>query len=241
MAARWRCCPVYGFIESSRPYNEQLIRLRRDSSIKAIVIRVESGGGGAAASQEICREVARTAKFKPVVGSMGGVAASGGYYLLSPCTKIVASPASLTGSIGVILNIPDAHKLMEKLGLSMQTVQAGKLKGMGMIYRSLSEGQKENLQEMIDQTHRQFIADVARGRHMKYEQVAAIAHGGIFTGAKAKQLGLVDALGNFEDAVNLAARLGGIKGEAHPGVARGQEVLAGQPSARAGAPVPSRT
>ncbi|MCB2227423.1 MAG: signal peptide peptidase SppA [Desulfarculaceae bacterium] len=205
--------PISGIITQSRPTNELLMRLRRDSSIKAIIIRAESGGGSAAASQEIYREVARTAKYKPVIGSMGGVAASGAYYLLAPCTKIVASPATLTGSIGVIINIPDAHKLMEKIGVNMQTVRAGNLKGAGMISRPLSEAERANLQEMIDQTHRQFIADVARGRHMKYDDVAKLANGGIYTGARAKQLGLVDVMGNFEDAVLLAARLGGIKGE----------------------------
>lgn len=205
--------PIKGMILESRPVNELLMRLRRDSSIKAIIIRAESGGGSAAASQEIYREVIRTAKYKPVIGSMGGVAASGAYYILSACTKIVASPATLTGSIGVIINIPDAHKLMEKIGVSMQTVRAGNLKGAGMISRPLSEAERANLQEMIDQTHRQFIADVARGRHLKYADVAKLANGGIYTGARAKQLGLVDVMGNFEDAVLLAARLGGIKGE----------------------------
>ena len=205
--------PVTGLIVMSRPFNEQLQRLRRDPSIKAIVIRVNSGGGGAAASQEIYREVARTAKVKPVVGSMGGVAASGGYYLLAPCTKIVASPASLTGSIGVILNITDAQKLLQKLGVRVESVRAGNLKGAGMISRPLSDAERANLQEVIDQTHRQFIADVARARHMPYDKVAALANGGVYTGAKAKQLGLVDVMGNFEDAVTLAAKLAHIKGE----------------------------
>ncbi len=205
--------PVYGIIHQARPFNEELNRLRRDSSVKAIIIRVDSGGGSAAAAQEIYREVARTAKVKPVVGSMGSVAASGGYYVLAPCTKIVASPATLTGSIGVIINIPDAQKLLEKLGVRIDTVRAGDLKGAGMATRPLSPAERANLQELIDQTHRQFIADVARARRMKYEQVAVLANGGVFTGSKAKQLGLVDVMGNFEDAVMLAARLGGIKGE----------------------------
>ncbi len=205
--------PVSGLIESSEAFNEALIRLRRDDSIKAIIIRVDSGGGGAAASQEMYLEVARTVKVKPVVGSMGGVAASGGYYLLAACSKIVAAPATVTGSIGVISTIPDLHQLLEKLGVKVQILRSGDLKGAGIPSRPLSEAEKANLQELIDQTHRQFIADVAQGRHMPYAQVAALANGGIFTGAKAKQLGLVDALGNFQDAVRLAARLGGIKGE----------------------------
>lgn len=204
---------VNGLIEQSQTFNEALIRLRRDDSIKAIIIRVDSGGGGAAASQEMFMEVARTVRVKPVVGSMGGVAASGGYYLLAPCSKIVAAPATVTGSIGVIATIPDLHQLLEKLGVRMQILRSGSLKGAGIPSKALTEAERANLQELIDQTHRQFVSDVAKGRNMKYEQVEAIANGGVFTGAKAKQLGLVDLLGNFQDAVNLAARLGGIKGE----------------------------
>lgn len=205
--------PVNGLIDSSRVFNENLMRLRRDDSIQAIIIRVDSGGGGAAASQEMFMEVARTAKVKPVVGSMGGVAASGGYYLLAACTKIMAAPASVTGSIGVISTIPDLHQLLEKLGVKVQILRSGSLKGAGIPSRPLSEAERANLQELIDQTYHQFVADVAKGRHMTYEQVKALANGGVFTGAKAKELGLVDELGNFQDAVKLAARLADIKGE----------------------------
>ena len=205
--------PVNGLIESSAVFNETLIRLRRDDSIQAIIIRVDSGGGGAAASQEMYMEVARTAKVKPVVGSMGGVAASGGYYLLAACTKIMAAPATVTGSIGVIATIPDLHRLLEKLGVKVQILRSGSLKGAGIPSRPLSEAERANLQELIDQTYDQFVSDVAKGRHMKYEQVKALANGGVFTGAKARELGLVDELGNFQDAVKLAARLAHIKGE----------------------------
>lgn len=204
---------VTGLIEQSQTFNEALIRLRRDDSIKAIIIRVDSGGGGAAASQEMFMEVARTVRVKPVVGSMGGVAASGGYYLLAGCSKIVAAPATVTGSIGVIATIPDLHQLLEKLGVKVQILRSGELKGAGIPSRPLSEAERANLQELIDQTYHQFVSDVAKGRHMKYEQVKALANGGVYTGAKAKELGLVDALGNFQDAVVLASRLAGIKGE----------------------------
>lgn len=204
--------PIYGLIEYSRSYNKTLIKFRRDSSIKAIVIRVESGGGGVAASQEIYREVARTARVKPVVGSMGGVAASGGYYVLAPCNKILAMPGTLTGSIGVILNVPDAQELLKKIGLKVQTVRSGDLKGAGLPSRPLSEAERRNLQQLIDETHQQFVTDVAKARGLDRAKVAKIADGGVFSGQKAKTLGLVDGMGNFEDAVNLAAKLGGIKG-----------------------------
>lgn len=204
--------PVYGLIQYSRPFNEALIKFRRDSSIKAIVIRMESGGGGVAASQEMYREVLRTARVKPVVGSMGSVAASGGYYVLAPCSKILAMPGTITGSIGVIINIPDAHELMQKIGLKMQTVRSGELKGAGMPTRPLSEAERRNLQQLIDETHKQFVADVARARRLDPAEVAKLANGGVISGQRAQKLGLVDAIGNFEDAVALAAKLGGVKG-----------------------------
>jgi protease IV len=204
--------PIYGLIEYAQPVNEILIKYRRDASIKAVVLRVESGGGGVAASQEIFREVARLAKVKPVVGSMGGVAASGGYYVLAPCRKILAMPGTLTGSIGVIINIPDAAELLKKIGLKVQTVRSGDLKGAGLPSAPLTDKQRQMLQELIDETHQQFVADVAKARRMDFAKVAEIAHGGVFTGQKAKVLGLVDRIGDFEDAVALAAKLGGIKG-----------------------------
>jgi protease-4 len=204
--------PVTGLISSSKEFNEYLIRLRRDDSVKAIIIRLNSGGGGAAASQEMYMEVARTAKVKPVVASMGGVAASGAYYLSAACTKIVAAPATITGSIGVISTIPDLHQLLEKVGVKVQVLRSGELKGGGMLSRPLTEAERANYQELIDQTYQQFVSDVAKGRHLPVDKVKALANGGIYTGAKAKELGLVDQLGNFEDAVKLAARLGGIKG-----------------------------
>lgn len=129
--------PVTGLISSSKEFNKYLIRLRRDDSVKAIIIRLNSGGGGAAASQEMYMEVARTAKVKPVVASMGGVAASGAYYLAAACTKIVAAPATITGSIGVISTIPDLHQLLEKVGVKVQVLRSGELKG-GACFRARS-------------------------------------------------------------------------------------------------------
>ncbi len=204
--------PIYGLIEYSRPVNEILTKYRRDKTIKAVVLRVESGGGGVAASQEIYREVARLNKVKPVVGSMGGVAASGGYYVIAPSRKILAMPGTLTGSIGVIINIPDAEELFKKIGLKVQTVRSGDLKGAGLPSAPLTDAQRQMLQELIDETHQQFVADVARSRRMNFAKVSEIANGGVFTGQKAKVLGLVDHMGDFQDAVALAAKLGGIKG-----------------------------
>ena len=204
--------PVIGMIEQARPVNEVLVKFRRNPDIKAIVLRVDSGGGGVGASQEIYREVARTSRVKPVVGSMGGVAASGGYYIMAPCSKIVASPGTLTVSIGVIGNFLNAEDLFKKLGLKVQTIKSGALKGAGMPNRPLTEEQRRMLQEVMDDSHNQFVDDVAKARGLDREEVARIAHGGVFLASRAKKMGLVDSFGNFQDAVALAAKLGGIKG-----------------------------
>ncbi|MGD9124888.1 MAG: S49 family peptidase [Desulfarculaceae bacterium] len=143
---------------------------------------------------------------------MGGVAASGGYYIAAPCTKIVASRGTITGSIGVITAIPNLEGLLDKIGIKVQTLKAGSLKGAGQINRALTEPERAMLQAALDDIHRQFIEDVAKARKLPKTKVAEIANGGIFTGRRAKQLGLVDELGNFQDAVRLAARLAGIKG-----------------------------
>lgn len=203
---------VTGAITSSTSIVFALHKLRNDSSIKAVILRVNSPGGGVAASQEIYREVARTAAQKPVICSMGSVAASGGYYVAAPCTKIVASPGTLTGSIGVILSLPNLEGLFQKIGLRMEYITAGKYKGAGAPGRPLTEPQRAMLDKMIKITHDQFINDVARARKIKPEELRKIADGRVFTAQTAKGLGLVDQLGNINDAVNLAGRMAGIKG-----------------------------
>ncbi|MCB2189226.1 MAG: signal peptide peptidase SppA [Deltaproteobacteria bacterium] len=203
---------ITGAIDNPGPAMLALDKFRRDSSIRAVVLRVDSPGGGVGASQEIYREVERTAMQKPVVCSMGGVAASGGYYVSAPCTKIVANPGTLTGSIGVIATIPDLQNLFDKIGLKLQVIKAGALKGAGQPDRPLSEAERAMLQEVMEDTHAQFLNAVAKGRHMTLEQLKPVSDARVFTGRKAKELGLVDELGNFSDAVHTAARLAGISG-----------------------------
>jgi protease-4 len=141
---------------------------------------------------------------------MGAVAASGGYYIASGCSKIVANPSTITGSIGVILSFPDLEGLFEKLGIKMQTVKSGSLKGAGDISRTLTPAERAMLQAAIDDTHAQFVKDVSETRKMPLARVEDLATGGIYTGRMAKNLGLVDKLGGFETALETAAQMAGI-------------------------------
>jgi protease IV len=199
-------------INSQRPV-ELLQGYRKDDLIKAIVVRVDSPGGGVGASQEIYEEVRRAAEVKPVVVSMAGVAASGGYYLAAPATRILANPGTITGSIGVIMGVTNVQELLEKIGLRSEIVKSGEFKDLGSPLRPWTEHDRRILQGVIEDVHQQFIAAVADGRGMTLEEVALLADGRIFTGRQAMSAGLVDALGNLPDAIEAAAELAGIDGE----------------------------
>jgi protease-4 len=203
---------VKGVISDSSRAVEALDEFRRDSRIRAVVVRVDSPGGAVGPSQEIYQEIKRTSAAKPVVGSMGSVAASGGLYVAVACTKIVANPGTTTGSIGVISTIPNLQGLLDKIGVKVETIKTGALKATGQPDRPMTAEEKAMLQEMSKDLYAQFVGHVAQGRHLPVEKVREIADGGIFSGRRALELGLVDELGNFRDAVRLAARLGGIKG-----------------------------
>ena len=203
---------VRGTIEDSRNTLEALEEFARDEAIRAIVLRVDSPGGGVGPSQEIFRQLQRTVAVKPVVASMGSVAASGGYYISAPCTKIVANPGTITGSIGVISIIPDLEGLLDKLGVKLQTVKTGELKGTGLPNRPLSEPERQMLQELNQDLFNQFLGDVIQARSLGNDQIQAIKDSRVLTGRRALELGLVDKLGNFNDAVALAAELGQVEG-----------------------------
>ena len=204
---------IEGPIVSSRSAIEELRKYRKDSSVKAIVLRVDSPGGAVAPSQEIYEEVGKLLKIKPVVVSMGSVAASGGYYTSAPATKIYANPGTVTGSIGVIMEIPNFKGLMDKVGIRTEVIKSGKHKDLASVFRGISKGDRAILQGVLDDVHDQFIRTVSEGRRIPYKRVREIADGRVFTGRQAKAVGLVDALGNMQDAIMEAARLGGIKGE----------------------------
>lgn len=205
--------PVTGLIADSEATIDQLKKFAKDDSVKAIVVRINSPGGGVGPSQEIYEEVRKLKGKKPVVASMGAVAASGGYYIACGSQKIYANPGTITGSIGVIMQFVNVKDLIEKIGVKGVVVKSGELKDAGNPFRDMTPGEREYLQAVIDNVHGQFVHAVAEGRKLDVEAVRRIADGRIFSGEQARALGLVDALGNQEDAVADAARMAKIEGE----------------------------
>jgi len=204
---------ISGLLSKSTPILKDLKRFREDQRIRAIVLRVNSPGGVVGPAQEIMREVQRTKKEKKVVASFGSMAASGGYYAACSADLIMANPGTATGSIGVILKLANLEQLSKKLGVDVYSLKAGALKDLGSPFRPLTPKGREVLQGLLDNIHEQFIRDVAKNRKLPLDKVRSLADGRVFTGEEAKKLGLVDALGNFNDAVEMAGRLGGIKGK----------------------------
>lgn len=202
-----------GNITSSRDIIHSLKRFRENSSIKAIVIRIDSPGGAVGPAQEIFREIRKTVKTKKVIASLGAVAASGGYYVAAGADGIVANPGTITGSIGVIMGFVNFQELLRKIGMVPVVVKSGRYKDIGSPVREMTKDERSILQNLSNQIHRQFIVDIANGRGMDLSKVEGIADGRIFTGEEAKKLGLIDRLGNLEDAIEWAGRMGGIKGK----------------------------
>ncbi len=204
---------VEGPILDSKNTVDEIKDYAKDSSIKAIILRIDSPGGAVAPSQEIYSEVKKAAAKKAVVVSMGAIAASGGYYISCPATRIIANPGTLTGSIGVIMEIPNIEGLLTKIGVKTEVIKSGKNKDIGSAFRAMKPEERELLQGVMDNVHEQFIKAVAEGRKLKIEDVREIADGRIFTGEQAVTKGLVNELGTLEDATKIAAKLGGIKEE----------------------------
>ncbi len=204
---------IEGPIMDSKDAVDELKDYINDSSVKAIVLRIDSPGGAVAPSQEIYEEVEKAAAKKKVVVSMGSIAASGGYYIASAASRIVADPGTLTGSIGVIMEIPNIEGLMNKIGIRTEVIKSGRNKDIGSMFRSMKPEERELLQGVMDNVHEQFIRAVAKGRKMKVEDVRKIADGRVFTGEQAVKVGLVDQLGSLEDSIRIAGNLAGIQGE----------------------------
>lgn len=201
-------------IIDSRKTVELFKKYREDNSIKAIILRVNSPGGGVAASQEMYEEIRRTRDSgKPVVVSMGSIAASGGYYISCGSSLIVANPGTLTGSIGVIAAIWNYKELSEKVGLKMNVIKSGKLKDAGNPFVDMSDTVRAYFQDIIDNTFGQFLDVVSKERKIPKDSLMKYADGRVFTGLQAKEYGLIDSLGSFEDAIRITARLAGIEGE----------------------------
>ncbi len=193
-------------VATSERIVKQLNEALKDDRCKAIVLRVDSPGGSAAASEEIYRAVRRVAKKKPVFVSMADVAASGAYYISAGATRIYANKATITGSIGVLgsyLLFPDA---MEKLGIKMETFKSGKFKDTGNFSREMTDEERELIQREIDTIYKQFVAAVAEGRGMELEKVKKLADGRIFVGEEALKHKLVDAIGGLQETLDAAAK-----------------------------------
>jgi protease-4 len=193
-------------------YAEIISKVRRDTSVRAIVLRVDSPGGSATAADIIWRELDLAAKVKPVVISMGNYAASGGYYISAPGTKIYADPMTISGSIGVFGLIPNAGKLLEeKLGLSTEIVNTNKNSDFPSIFRPMNAYEKERMQMSVEKIYGDFVGRVASGRKMSSASVDSIGQGRVWSGTSALKIGLVDEIGGLKDAVNGAAKLAGIE------------------------------
>ncbi len=204
---------VRGVIAEATDTIHWLKEFREEESIKAIVIRIDSPGGVVGPSQEIYREIRKTNKVKKVIASMGAIAASGGYYIAAGAEGIVANPGTITGSIGVIVGYTNFKTLLDKIGLVPVVIKSGEFKDIGSPSRDMTAEERRVLQAFVDQTHQQFIGAIAEGRNMDPAKVTALADGRIYTGQEAKRLGLIDRLGNLEDAIEWAGRQGGIEGK----------------------------
>jgi len=199
-----------GLLVTSEQTLKHLTEFRNNPNVKSIVLRIESPGGAVGAAQEIYQEIERTNAVKPVVASMGSMGASGGYYAALGADTIMANPGTMTGSIGVIVKFPNLEGLFEKIGYKSEVVKSGPLKDIGASNRSLNEKERAVMQDLIDNVYNQFVQDIAAARAMPEETVFELADGRIYTGEQALELGLIDRLGNFTDAITIAAELGGL-------------------------------
>jgi len=202
---------IEGTIDDSRGVMNELKRFKEAPWIKAIVVRIDSPGGAVAPTQEIFDELQKTGKKKPLIASMGSMATSGGYYVASACEKIIANPGTLTGSIGVIMQLSNVEELMKKVGVKGYNIKSGVNKDIGSPFQPLSPEGKEILQSLVDNVHSQFVSAVAKGRGMNEAQVRKLADGRVFSGAQAKELGLVDQFGTLDDAIEFAAKRVGLE------------------------------
>jgi len=204
---------IEGAIDDSQSVLSELKRFKEAPWIKAIVVRIDTPGGAVAPTQEIFEAILKTRAKKPLIASMGSMATSGGYYIASACEKIVANPGTLTGSIGVIMQFNNVEELMKKVGVKGYNIKSGANKDIGSPFQALSPEGRQILQSLVDNVHGQFISAVASGRGMDEAQVRKLADGRVYSGAQAKEIGLVDQFGTLEDAIELAAKRVGIEAE----------------------------
>lgn len=203
-----------GVIQDSHEVVSELYKQGNDSKIKAIVLRVDSPGGAVGPSQEIYEAVKKIKAKKPIVASMGSMAASGGLYASAGASKILCQLGTQTGSIGVILQIPNVRQIADKVGLAMLTVKSGSMKDVGNMFREMQPEERQYLEETTAKIHEVFIEAVASGRGLKVEDVKKFADGRVVLGSDAKALGLVDGFGDVYDAAKMALQLANVELEA---------------------------
>jgi protease-4 len=206
---------VEGVIIDAQTTIGELKQYSENPLVKAIVLRIDSPGGGVVPSQEIHDAVKRVKNKsnKAVIASMGSVAASGGYYIAAATDRIIANPGTLTGSIGVIMEMANFEGLLKKIGVEGIVIKSGRFKDVGSPLRKMSDEERKLLQSVMDDVHHQFIQAVADGRSLEPSDVEALADGRIFTGRQAKEARLIDELGDLDDAIHIAADIAGIEGE----------------------------
>lgn len=204
---------IEGAIDDSQTVLAEMRRFREMPWVKAIVVRIDSPGGAVAPTQEIFEGILKSKKQKPFIASLGGMATSGGYYIAAACDSIVTNPGTLTGSIGVIMQLANFEELMKKVGVRGVNVKSGVNKDIGSPFQPLSPEGKEILQSLVDNVHGQFVNAVAQGRKMDEAAVRKLADGRVYSGDQAHKLGLVDQFGTLQDAIDLAAKRGGIEDE----------------------------
>ncbi|MED5248417.1 MAG: signal peptide peptidase SppA [Candidatus Neomarinimicrobiota bacterium] len=204
---------INGPIISSESTVSQLEKFKNRKDISAIVLRIDSPGGLVAPTQEIYEKVKSLRGIKPVVTSMGSVAASGGYYIALGSDTLIANPGTIVGSIGVIMNYPIATELLGKVGIKFETVKSGNLKDVGSYSREVTDADRKHLNDMVTNIHSQFVSAVGENRSIKRSELIKLADGRVFTGLQSKELGLIDLLGTYEDAIALAGSMSQIKGK----------------------------
>lgn len=211
---------VEGVIVDDEAFLERVRRLREDRSVEGWVVAINSPGGVVAPSQSLYNTLRRIRQEdgEPVIAAIGSVGASGGYYVALAADSILVMPGSITGSIGVIMEYPNVRELMEKVGVRMEVVKSGAQKDLGSPFREMGAEERAILNSMVDDVHAQFVEAVAEARGMSVEAVLPLADGRIFSGRQALAAGLVDGVGNVEEAIALAGRMAGLGSE--PRVAR---------------------
>ncbi len=206
---------VRGVITRSAALIKQIHRFRDDRRIGGVILRINSPGGGVVPSQEIYEELRKLNRAKPVVTSMGSVCASGGYYIAAASRVIFANPGTVTGSIGVIVEFSNLSDLFKKIGVKTYVVKSGPYKDLGYPTRKMNPKDLKVIQTVIDSIYNQFVVTVSQSRHIPVAKVRSLADGRVFSGIQAQRLGLVDRIGNLQDAITYLGKRLGVRGKPH--------------------------